>query len=234
VSGPRAAARATAERTLGGAAARRVRLLRAVGRERPRPHPRIETGPSVPVGFLRVLQAIVGLGCTAVVATSDVQWLFTVLALVAGLVWPAPLWLAVLPLSWGAGLAALPLGPISAEAPLLLAGLHLYVVLGTAAGRMPPAGRVEWAALAPTAVRFVALQATAQLVGWAAGMLRERDVAAPGVAIVAAALLAAAAWWAAGHLQRADAGDQPGRRPARGEDREPNRGDDGWSYHLDA
>jgi hypothetical protein len=218
-----------------GSTARLVRLLRAVGLERPRPCVRIELGPSAPVWALWAFQVAVGLFCTAVIAPSDVQWFFTVLALAASLVLPAPAWLALLPLSWGVGLALLPLGPFSPQAFLLLFGLHLYVVLGTAAGRTPPSARVEWAALAPTALRFVVLQAGAQALAWGAAGLRAFDVAAPWVPILAAAGIAALAWVASGRLLGApeDAGAARRGRAAR-EEREPNRGDDGWSYHLDA
>jgi hypothetical protein len=196
---------------------------------------RIELGPSVPVWALRVLQALVGVFCTALVATTDVQWILTVLALAAGLVWPAPIWLALLPLSWGVGLALLPLDVISAQALLMLLGLHLYVVLGTAAGRTPPSARVERAALAPAVLRFVVLQACAQALGWGAAGLRALDVTAPWVPIVAAGSIAVVAWVASGRLlSTVDDEGAAGRRRADREDREPNRGDDGWSYHLDA
>jgi hypothetical protein len=221
-----------------GSGARSVRLLRAIGSERPRPRVRVDLGPSVPVWALRILQALVGVGCTALVASTDVQWFFTVLALAAGLVWPAPLWLALLPLSWGFGLAILPFGGVSVPMLLLLFGLHLYVVLGGAAAPTPASARVEWAALAPAALRFLVLQAAAQALAWGAGTLRTLDLAAPWVSILAAAVLGAVAWAAAGRLlgapeEESDEGGAARRRASR-EDREPNRGDDGWSYHLDA
>jgi hypothetical protein len=219
--------------TGGRADARRLRLLRAVGRERPRPRVRIELGPSVPVWVLRGLQVVAGLFCTAVVATSEVQWFLTVPALAVGLFWPEPMLLALLPLSWGVGLALLPLGAVSPQALLLLLGLHLYVVLGTAAGQTPPSARVEWAALAPAAVRFVVLQAAAQALAWGAAGVRTLEVAAPWLPILAAAAIAVVAWVASGRLLGAPENEGATRRAAR-EDREPNRGDDGWSYHLDA
>ncbi|MFD3445081.1 hypothetical protein ACFDTO_10830 [Microbacteriaceae bacterium 4G12] len=196
---------------------------------------RIALGPSVPVWLLRVAQAAVGVLCTAVVATSDAQWLFTVLALIAALVWPVPAWLAVLPLSWGIGLALLPLAPLSTPALLLLFGLHLYVVLGVATGRAPATARVEWAALTPTALRFVVLQAVAQGVAWLAATVRALEISAPWVPILAAGCIAFAAWVASGRLMSApDEDDAASLRRASRDDREPNRGDDGWSYHLDA
>ena len=230
--GPGASGRS---RVAAAADARLMRLLRAVGRERLRPRVRIALGPSVPVWLLRVAQAAVGVLCTALVARSDAHWLFTVLALIAALVWPVPAWLAVLPLSWGVGLALLPLPPLSAPALLLLLGLHLYVVLGVATGRAPASARVEWAALAPTALRFVVLQASAQGVAWLAATVRTLEVAAPWVPILAAGGIALAAWVASGRLLSApEEDDAAGRRRAARDDREPNRGDDGWSYHLDA
>ncbi len=249
--GTRAGGRAHLRAHLPGLDARRTRLLRAAGRERVRPRVRIALGPSVPVWLLRLLQAVVGLFCTAIVATNDVQWLFTVLALIAALVWPVPAWLAVLPLSWGIGLALLLLAPLSAPALLLLFGLHLYVVLGVAVGRAPASTRVEWSALAPAALRFVVLQVGAQGLAWLAATARTLELAAPWVPILAAGCIAVAAWLVTGRLlsapadEEADGQDeQPGqsgqagqssvaRRSSR-EDREPNRGDDGWSYHLDA
>lgn len=155
---------------------RRERLLRTLqinrsAAERPLPRVTISTGGWLPCWSLRALIGLVGLGCLAIFAVNPVIWMIGLAGLVVVLAQPA----SIAPASYALGLAIVMLAttpdPFAVRGFLLLLGIHLLIILCSLTADLPLMARVELAALARPARRFVIIQLSCQGLALAAAWL---------------------------------------------------------------
>lgn len=190
---------------------RRVRATLQPGSaptERPRPRVRIETTRAVPAWALRLLLLAVGAVCVVVIGQSVVSQVILTGALLVVVAMPGGVSAGVFAVMVGLSLLAFDPGtpsaglPVSADAVVLLAAVHLIAVLGSVLGQVPLRTTVELRALLPTARRYVIIQATAQLLALVAGWLSEREVVVTALPVLALLALMGGATWLLPRLHR--------------------------------
>lgn len=162
--------------------------------ERVRPErngPRAEIGPAVPLIALRVVVAVLGTGLSILLLPGGYPLLGLGFALVAaarprvGATWALVLVLA-------AAQALRDPATVGGEVLLLLVAVHVLVVLNGLTVALPARGRVELAALVPTARTLVLVQVPLQIAGLLVLALLHGGVVAPAAAVVGGVLLVAA------------------------------------------
>jgi hypothetical protein len=162
--------------------------------QRPLPRVRIALGAWVPGWVLRLVQALVALSCVALVHPGSGVWFLGALSALLLVLRPSGLVAACFVVFLGFRLAVTPAEPYAASSFLLLFGVHLLVQLARAGSAVPWSARVELQVLVPTALRFVRVQALAQLLALGAAALTARSLALPWVPVLVGAALTVLGW----------------------------------------
>lgn len=145
---------------------------------------RVLTGAAVPGWALRAVLAAAAAGALAAVASSPAQ-LALGAALALGLAWRPTGPLAAVLVGVAAGMLAVG-EPSPWRAAAVVLGTHAVVRLATIAGAASPTARVEVAVLAASARPFAGIQALAQVLALAGGLVAG-SAPVPWLAVAAAA-----------------------------------------------
>jgi hypothetical protein len=152
---------------------------------------RVVTAASVPGWLLRAALALVTLAAVAAVAENSTQLLLGA-ALALGLGWRPVGALAAVAVAFVAGMLAL-VEPAAWQPAVLVLGTHALLRLAAIAGAASWTARVELGVLRAAARPFVGIQALAQALALAGGLLG-RAAPVPWLAVAAAVGLLVVAW----------------------------------------
>lgn len=177
------------------ARARTTAYLPAWTRDR-RPRTRIHTGPAIPGLAVRLITVVVGLLCAATVTTGQAGWVI-IAALLIGLAWaPGSITGSLLVIALALQMVVEPGPPPVWRAPLLVAAVPLLLLLAAIAGQAAWTARVELKVLAQPWRRYLGVQAFAQPLAAAGGLLAGSGLVLPPVmALAGLVLLGVVAFW---------------------------------------
>lgn len=172
----------------------RTLRIRPTPADRPLPRVRIATGPAVPAWVLRLVLLALGTGCGALVTSGPMSRVLLGAGLLVVVVLPGSL--AAAPFVIGVALVLAAAGPgHPLTTALLLAGLHLFMLLGALVSELSLVARVELRSLWPSARRYLLIQAPSQLLALTVVKLADHPVTVPWLPVLAAAGLTAMVSW---------------------------------------
>ncbi|HEX8487255.1 MAG TPA: hypothetical protein VF642_01820 [Propionibacteriaceae bacterium] len=180
--------------------------LRQLPSYRPLPRVRVALGPWVPGWALRLVQAVVALCCVALLQPGAGTWFLGVAGAFLLVLRPSGIVAACFAAAVGLRLAVISPEPYAVTSFLLLFGVHLLVQLARAGSAVPWAARVELRVLLPTVLRFMTVQALAQLLALSGAALTSQALALPWVPVLVGAALAVLGWGLLSQLTRSGPG----------------------------